>query len=124
MRLLTGGTLAERLLERIDNNLPLPALGETAELLKGLASALDYAHSQGVIHRDMKPSNVMFDNHGQAHIVHFGIAKLMDTTSGLTGVGLSMGTPSYMPPEQWRADTLVPAPNQYPLRVLVYALVT
>ncbi|NOG50162.1 MAG: protein kinase [Chloroflexi bacterium] len=70
-------------------------------LVAQLSSALAYAHNQGVIHRDIKTSNVMFDNQGNGYLVDFGIAKLMGAQSGLTGTGMAMGTPAYMPPEQW-----------------------
>lgn len=123
MRLLTGGTLAQRLQPR-DGKQTLPSLGETALLLNQLSSALAYAHSQGVIHRDIKTSNVMFDNQGNAYLVDFGIAKLMGAQSGLTGTGMAMGTPTYMPPEQWAGQELTPAADQYALAVLVYAMVT
>jgi serine/threonine protein kinase len=123
MRLLTGGTLAQRLQPR-DGKLNLPSLGETAILLNQLSSALAYAHAQGVIHRDIKTSNVMFDNQGNAYLVDFGIAKLMGAQSGLTGTGMAMGTPTYMPPEQWAGQELTPAADQYALAVLVYAMVT
>ncbi len=123
MRLLNGGTLAQRLQPR-DNKLTLPSLGETSILLNQLASALAYAHAQGVIHRDIKTSNVMFDNQGNAYLVDFGIAKLMGAQSGLTGTGMAMGTPTYMPPEQWAGQELTPAADQYALGVLVYAMVT
>ncbi len=119
MRLLTGGTLAERMEQS-----NLPTLSETVELLKQLASALDYAHSQGVIHRDIKPSNIMFDNQGTAYLVDFGIAKLTEATQALTASGASMGTPAYMSPEQWRAEELSPSTDQYALGVMIYALLT
>ncbi|HEX3049416.1 MAG TPA: serine/threonine-protein kinase, partial [Aggregatilineaceae bacterium] len=121
MRLLSGGTLAERIIQQANKR---PSLGEAARLLDQLASALDYAHSQGVLHRDIKPSNVMFDNQGNAFLVDFGIAKLMGTASGLTGTGVTMGTPAYMPPEQWRSEELTPAADQYALGATIYALVT
>jgi len=124
MRLLSGGTLNERLRRYAEAGQPLPSLVETAEILKQLASALDYAHLKGIIHRDIKASNVMFDNLGSAFLVDFGIAKLMDATASLTQPGVSMGTPSYMAPEQWRGDEITPAADQYALGVLVYALVT
>jgi serine/threonine-protein kinase len=124
MRLLTGGTLAQRLQLRVNDKLVIPSLGETAGLLNQLASALAYAHAQGVIHRDIKTSNVMFDNQGNGYLVDFGIAKLMGASSGLTGTGMAMGTPSYMPPEQWAGQELSPAADQYALAVLVYAMVT
>lgn len=118
MQLLTGGSLAAR----IARGVQLPSLDEIAALLKQLASALDYAHSRGVIHRDIKPSNVMFDNHGNACFVDFGIAKLAETTHSLTGEGAVIGTPAYMAPEQWRAENLTPAADQYALAATIYTL--
>jgi serine/threonine protein kinase/SH3-like domain-containing protein len=120
MRLLTGGSLAEHLKQRST----LPSLGEVAHLLGQLASALDYAHSQGVIHRDIKPSNIMFDHKGTAFIVDFGVAHLAQATTVLTGTGTTLGTPLYMPPEQWRNENLSPAADQYALAVMAYQLVT
>ncbi|MDX2076314.1 MAG: bifunctional serine/threonine-protein kinase/formylglycine-generating enzyme family protein [bacterium] len=123
MRLLTGGSLEERLSQRFADNLPLPAPSEVIDLLKQLASALDYAHSKGVVHRDIKPSNIMFDNRGSAFIVDFGIAKLTNSaTSGLTGTGMVMGTPSYMPPEQWKSEGVGAQSDQYALAAVIYAM--
>ncbi len=123
MRLLTGGTLADRMQDRIDKNKPLPSLGEIASLLRQIGSALDYAHTQNVIHRDIKPSNIMFDNQGNSYLVDFGIAKLLEATSALTSTGTTMGTPAYMPPEQWRSEDLTPAADQYALGATIYSLV-
>jgi formylglycine-generating enzyme required for sulfatase activity len=123
MRLLTGGALSQRI-RWAGDRLSLPSLGETADLLKQLAGALDYAHSQGVIHRDIKPSNVMFDNHGNAFLVDFGIAKLTQETSPLTDTGAVLGTPTYMAPEQWRAEPPTPATDLYAVGVMAYQLVT
>ena len=120
MRLLTGGTLAERLAQRSGR---LPSLGEISDLLKQMASALDYAHSQGVIHRDLKLTNVMFDAQGNAYLVDFGIAKLLGG-AGLTSTGMALGTPSYMAPEQWRGEEVTPAADLYALGVMTYQLVT
>ncbi|MCB9455542.1 MAG: protein kinase [Anaerolineaceae bacterium] len=124
MRLLTGGSLAERLYQAQENGGDLPPLSESAEVIKHLASALDYAHSRGVIHRDIKASNVMFDDQGSAFLVDFGIAKLTHATTGLTGSGMVIGTPSYMAPEQWRGESITPATDQYALGVLAYSMVT
>ncbi len=124
MRLLTGGTLADRMQRRANTNQPLPSPGEIATLLRQVASALDYAHSQGVIHRDIKPSNIMFDNQGNSYLVDFGIAKLLSATSALTGTGTTMGTPAFMPPEQWRSEDLTPSADQYALGVTAYMLLT
>jgi Tol biopolymer transport system component/serine/threonine protein kinase/formylglycine-generating enzyme required for sulfatase activity len=124
MRLLGGGTLADRLAAREASGAPLPSLGEVAGLLTQLAGAFDYAHQQGVIHRDIKPSNIMFDTHGNAFLVDFGIAKLLEHTSALTATGAVLGTPLYMAPEQWRAEQPIPATDQYALGVTIYQLLT
>ena len=124
MRLLGGGTLADRMAQREATGAPLPSLGEIARLLSQLAGAFDYAHQQGVIHRDIKPSNIMFDTHGNAFLVDFGIAKLLEHTSALTATGAVLGTPLYMAPEQWRAEQPVPATDQYALGVTIYQLLT
>ncbi len=124
MRLLTGGSLMDRITQQNDNNSPLPSVRDVADLLNQLASALDYAHSQGVIHRDIKPNNVMFDNQGNAYLVDFGIAKLLKATQAITTTGVVMGTPLFMPPEQWRAEEITPAADQYALAVMIYILLT
>ncbi len=124
MRLLTEGTLTERLAQQSKTGQPLPSLGEISELIKQLASALDYAHNQGVIHRDIKPNNVMFDNQGNAYLVDFGIAKLLVATRMITTSGVVMGTPLFMSPEQWRSEDVTPATDQYALGVMTYALLT
>jgi hypothetical protein len=124
MRLLTGGSLADRIDTFLEEGKPLPTLREIGGFVRQLASALDYAHGKGVVHRDIKPSNVMFDEQGAAYLVDFGIAKLSNATGGLTGTNMTVGTPQYMPPEQWRGEEVVPASDQYALAVMVYHLVT
>ncbi|MEZ4672007.1 MAG: SUMF1/EgtB/PvdO family nonheme iron enzyme [Anaerolineae bacterium] len=124
MRLLTGGSLEDRIRQRNETNGPLPSLTDVGDILKQLASALDHAHSRGVIHRDIKANNVMFDDRGSAFLVDFGIAKLLDASTGLTGTGMTMGTPSYMSPEQWRGEEITSAADQYALGVMLYAMVT
>ncbi len=125
MRLLTGGSLAERLAQRAGTEQPLLSFGEIAELLRQVGSALDYAHGKGVVHCDIKPSNILYDNQDNAYLVDFGIARLLEATStGLTGRGAVVGTSPYMAPEQWRAEPLTPATDQYALGVLTYMLVT
>ncbi len=124
MRLLTGGSLADRLRHRALDNGPLPSMAEITAILHQLADALDYAHSRGVIHRDLKPGNIMFDHLGNALVVDFGIAKLMNATTNLTGTGVEIGTPSFMSPEQWRSETLTPQADQYAMAVVVYSVLT
>ncbi len=124
MRLLSGGSLQDRLEQYRDSGQSLPSLPEISRLLNQLGGALDYAHSKGVIHRDIKPSNVMFDNQGSAFLVDFGIAKLVSSNSDLTHTGAMLGTPYFMAPEQWRGETLTPAVDQYALAVVMYVLLT
>lgn len=124
MRLLTGGSLAERLGASEHGDRPLPTFIEIAFVLSKLAVALDYAHSRGVVHRDIKASNVMFDMQGSPFLVDFGIAKILGDTTSLTGTGVSMGTPSYMAPEQWRGESVTPKTDLYAFGVLAYVMVT
>jgi serine/threonine protein kinase len=124
MQLLTGGTLSQRLQFTRQSTQALPSLLEIAEIMRQLASALDYAHARGVVHRDIKPSNVMFDEQGKAFLVDFGIAKLIDATSVITTTGSTLGTPSYMSPEQWMGEEIVPSTDQYALGVMIYEMLT
>src|SRR6266480_2743982 len=98
MKFLRGKPLSSVLAAR--STLP-PA--EIRQILVQVARALAYAHKSGIVHRDIKPDNIMFDEHGLAVVTDFGIAK---AASGgkLTGTGMSIGTPHYMSPEQARAQ--------------------
>ena len=93
MEYVEGTTLAEY----IKQNIPL-TIARKLELLAELAAGLEYAHNKGVVHRDVKPANVMVDREGILRILDFGIARVTD--SGLTQTGMIMGTPNYMSPEQ------------------------
>jgi serine/threonine-protein kinase len=100
--------------------LPLEA---ALKIFDQLASALDYAHSHGVVHRDMKPANVMVTADGHATIVDFGLAW-MASAPALTSTGLMFGTPRYMAPEQIRGEPLDARADQYSLAVMVYEMLT
>jgi len=93
MEYVEGTTLAEH----IKQNIPLTLVRKLA-LMEALAAGLEYAHNKGVVHRDVKPANVMVDREGILRILDFGIARVTD--SGLTQTGMIMGTPNYMSPEQ------------------------
>lgn len=119
MPMLKGGTLEQRL-HQLEI---LPSLTEVGELAERLGGALQYAHDKGIVHRDIKFSNIMFDDAGSPYLMDFGIAKLLNTTN-LTGTGMTVGTPNFMPPEQWRNDEITPAVDQYAFAVLLFAMLT
>lgn len=120
MPLLAGGSLQDFV---SDPKRTLPSLERIAELLKAMGSALDWAHENGVVHRDIKPSNILFDRAGNPYLVDFGIAKVAEATK-LTETGTTMGTPTYMAPEQWAATDASPATDQYAIGIITYLLTT
>jgi serine/threonine-protein kinase len=118
MKFLRGKPLSSVLAAR--GTLPPP---EIRQILVQVARALAYAHKSGIVHRDIKPDNIMFDEHGLAVVTDFGIAK---AASGgkLTGTGMSIGTPHYMSPEQARAQALDGRSDIYSLGVVAYQSLT
>jgi len=100
--------------------LPVP---EIKRVLMEASRALGYAHKHGIVHRDIKPDNIMFDELGQAIVTDFGIAKAQ-SGARLTGTGMSIGTPHYMSPEQARAQTLDGRSDLYSLGVVGYQCLT
>ena len=122
MRLLTGGTLEQRISARLLRGEALASLAETSELLAHLAGALDYAHAKGVVHSDIKAGNIMFDQQGRPYVVDMGIARSLDHTTSLSQG--AVGTALYMPPEQWRDEYLTGASDQYALAVTIYYMLT
>jgi len=122
--LLRGGSLAQRMYYLLKNNRPLPTVPAVLPIVRQLANALDYAHSEGVIHRDVKPSNIMFDSQEVPYIVDFGVSKVVEASSQITLTGVSVGTPSYMAPEQWEGKTATPESDQYALAVVAYYMLT
>jgi serine/threonine protein kinase len=117
MRYMSGGTLTDRLTGE-----PLQ-LAETAQIVFRLAPALDAAHARGIIHRDMKPGNVLFDQYGNAYLSDFGIARLAAANSAtLTGESI-LGTPTYMSPEQVQGEKGIDGRSDiYALGVMVYQM--
>jgi serine/threonine-protein kinase len=121
MELLTGGSLASKIMKG-----PLPP-AQVGAILNQIGPALDFAHAKGVIHRDLKPANILFDGMGNAFLTDFGIAKLIREsaeTNSLTQEGTTVGTPSYMAPEQWQGENIGPWTDIYSLGVMVYEMLT
>jgi serine/threonine protein kinase len=100
MRYMSGGSLGDLL-----SNGPLP-IPEITTLFQHIGSAVDYAHSRGVIHRDIKPGNILFDSQGGICLSDFGIAKIAEATAAFTGTGI-IGTPAYMSPEQAQGEKTI-----------------
>lgn len=118
MEFQSGGSLADL----IDKG-PLP-LQRASTLLEQIASALDYAHRQGVIHRDLKPQNILLDADGNAILTDFGIAKIFDTNTALTQSGTLVGTPAYMAPEQWQGRPIDARADIYALGIVLYEMIS
>jgi serine/threonine protein kinase len=114
MKFLRGKPLSSVLGSR--GSLP-PA--EIKRILVDVSKALSYAHKKEIVHRDIKPDNIMFDEHGHAVVTDFGIAKAV-SGGKLTGTGMSIGTPHYMSPEQAKAQPLDGRSDMYSLGVVAY----
>jgi tetratricopeptide (TPR) repeat protein/tRNA A-37 threonylcarbamoyl transferase component Bud32 len=99
------------------------AIGTTIKIAKQASEGLAEAHRLGVIHRDMKPSNIMIDKEGNARIMDFGIARSLKS-KGITGAGVMIGTPEYMSPEQTEAKEVDRQSDIYSLGVVLYEMVT
>ena len=112
-----GGTFAAEL------GRPIGILRAT-EVLEPIASALDYAHRRGVLHRDVKPSNILITKDGSPVLGDFGLARMMATNERLTRLDTVVGTPEYMSPEQCAGTETGPASDQYALGVVAYEALT
>src|SRR6266513_4471910 len=88
------------------------------------ACALGHAHQRGVVHRDVKPANIMFDHDGRVMLTDFGISKALQAASGFTGTGMIIGTPHYMAPEQAKGATVDGRADEYSLGVVGYRMIT
>jgi eukaryotic-like serine/threonine-protein kinase len=120
MELVQGRSLREKI-ETLRDDLP-----RGLSLMKQVAAGVHYAHTQGVVHRDLKPDNILITDAGEAKVTDFGLAQRLDGQSSLTATGAMLGTPSYMAPEQvaGRREQISGRTDVYALGVILYELVT
>jgi serine/threonine-protein kinase len=99
---------------------PRLAVGLSRQISRGLQAA----HEQGIIHRDIKPQNVLIDHKGEVKLMDFGIARMAEAKEGMTQAGLIVGTPHYMSPEQVQGKQLDPRSDVYSMGVMIYETLT
>jgi protein kinase-like protein len=115
---IPGGSLADRM-----KHGPLDAAAALRHL-RGIAAGLDYAHNHGVVHRDVKPANVLITNEESPVLADFGLAKLLEGSSLKSMTGVTTGTPAYMAPEQVTGQKVGPAADRYSLATIAYEMLT
>jgi serine/threonine-protein kinase len=101
-----------------------PSLREVLRIVRQAAEALEYAHGQGIVHRDVKPSNILLDRSGRVKVADFGIAKMAGQSTELTMAGSVMGSPQYLSPEQIRGEELDGRSDIFSLGVVFYELLS
>jgi serine/threonine-protein kinase len=116
MRLLAGGNMGALL----ENGRPAPT--HAVQMLRDVADALDYAHARGVVHRDIKPTNILRDSSGRMCVADFGLAQMLEGGPGLTRTGALVGTPPYMAPEQALGITADHRCDIYSLGIVAYEI--
>ena len=120
LEFVRGKSLRDRLKQ---STLPLP---QTFAIMHGALQALDYAHKRAIVHRDMKPENVLISEEGDVKVADFGIARLMDDSgagSTATKTGTTVGTPQYMSPEQVASSKVDGRSDLYSAGIMFYELV-
>src|SRR6266850_5402657 len=120
MKFVEGGQLDE-----VVRREPMP-IRRALEIIVKVAGTVHYAHEHGILHRDIKPGNILLDKNGEPHLTDFGLARLLDTQSSVTRTIDVLGTPSYMAPEQAAGETtkLSKATDVYGLGAVLYQLLT
>jgi serine/threonine-protein kinase len=116
MQLLRRGTVADALRK---GNIPPIAV---TRLVGHIAAGLQYAHDKGIVHRDVKPGNVLLDERGNARLSDFGIARLAEGGTTVTRTGLHVGSPTYMAPEQWQGGNVDRRSDVYALGVMAFEM--
>src|SRR4030088_3096311 len=111
-----GGSLADRLSQGILEQ------ATAMKYLRGIAAGLDHAHAQGIVHRDVKPANVLLEKDDTPVLADFGLAKLLQGSSLKSMTGVTTGTPAYMAPEQVMGHQVGPAADRYSLATIAYQL--
>lgn len=132
MQYLSGGTLRDRMLDA--DEVPRPMSPDSLSTwLREVAKALDFVHSQSIIHRDVKPANILYDEHGNAYLSDFGLTKIMDdaadqaglkSSAASTAAGYVVGTPNYVAPELVMGHEYDGRVDQYSLAITVYEVLT
>ena len=118
MKYVEAGTLKD-----CDPNCPM-SLEQAAEVISQTASALDYAHEQGVVHRDIKPANILLDRGQWVLLSDFGLARMVEGSQQLTASGVGVGTPAYMAPEQGQGRRVDGRADIYSLGIVLYEMLT
>lgn len=118
MSFVKSGTLADLMKKRRFS------LSEIRNIISQVGGALGYAHARGMIHRDVKPSNVLIDESGNCLLTDFGLARMIESTSNLTSSGAIMGTPAYMSPEQGAGSKIDKRSDIYSLGIILFELLT
>jgi tRNA A-37 threonylcarbamoyl transferase component Bud32 len=117
-RYIEAGTLKERLVQGPMN------LAHVSRTIGQVGEALAYAHRLGVVHRDVKPSNVLLDAEGDCYLTDFGLARILEASARLTATGVGVGTPAYMSPEQGQGEKVDERSDVYSLGVMLYEMAT
>jgi serine/threonine-protein kinase len=118
MKLITGGNLSRHLGHYLHDP------QATARMMATVARTIDHAHRKGMVHRDLKPTNILIDESGQPLIADFGLVKRAGAGSSLTSSGVLLGTPGYMAPEQVSGDEASPSADIYSLGAILYQCLT